>query len=260
MKNITVILPLHKLDEDYLTMLNNALSSVELFKDDVKVMIVAPTHITKQLVNLTNTLEITVVENEGDTTYQNQMNVALEKCDTEWFSILEVDDEYTKIWLPSTLQHINEYKEHKIFLNIVKDVNSEGHLISYTNESVWAYGFTDKIGELDLDTLLEYQNYQVSGGVFHTETVKQNGGLYKNDLELAFNYEFLLRMLNNDVKIMVVPRIGYKHVNFREDSLFWLYKNDEIIKLSEEESRSYIERAKKEYLFNDKQDVKDDNS
>ena len=37
MKNITVILPLHKLDDDYKVMLDNALSSIEDFHNDVKV-------------------------------------------------------------------------------------------------------------------------------------------------------------------------------------------------------------------------------
>lgn len=255
MKNITIILPLHKLDEDYLLMLNNSLSSVEPFKDKVKVLIVTTPEISKKLVNFSDTLEIKVVENTGDTKVQNQMNIGLENCDTEWFSILEVDDEYNNVWLDSGLEYINEYKDHGAFLTIIREINVQGELISMTNESVWAYGFTDKIGELDLDTLLEFQNYQTSGGLYNTEKVKEFGGLFKDNIELSFSYEFLLRMLNNGLRIMTIPKIGYKHVNFREDSLFWLYKNDEDMKLSEDETRSWLEIAKKEYLHNDKRDI-----
>ena len=42
MKNITVILPVHKLNESYHEMLSKAVESVEQFFDDVKLLIVAP--------------------------------------------------------------------------------------------------------------------------------------------------------------------------------------------------------------------------
>ena len=51
MKNITVILPLHKLDDDYKVMLDNALSSIEDFHNDVKVSIVCPNKLKKDLEN-----------------------------------------------------------------------------------------------------------------------------------------------------------------------------------------------------------------
>lgn len=48
MKNITVILPVHKLDDDYKLMIENAISSVKEFHNDVKLLIVAPTKLKKQ--------------------------------------------------------------------------------------------------------------------------------------------------------------------------------------------------------------------
>jgi hypothetical protein len=55
---------------------------------------------------------------------------------------------------------------------------------------------------------------------------------------------------------MSIPRIGYQHVNFREDSLFWAYKNDESVKLEENEVKFWLETAKKEFFFKNKRDVK----
>ena len=49
MKNITVILPIHTLSDDYKEMLNNALSSVEDFHNDVKVSIICPTSLKKEI-------------------------------------------------------------------------------------------------------------------------------------------------------------------------------------------------------------------
>jgi hypothetical protein len=55
---------------------------------------------------------------------------------------------------------------------------------------------------------------------------------------------------------MSIPRIGYQHVNFREDSLFWSYKNDDTLKLEEPEVKFWLDTAKKEFFFKNKRDVK----
>jgi len=54
---------------------------------------------------------------------------------------------------------------------------------------------------------------------------------------------------------MVIPRIGYTHVNFREDSLFWNYKEIESKKLSESEIAFWVETAKKEFFYKNKREV-----
>ena len=56
---------------------------------------------------------------------------------------------------------------------------------------------------------------------------------------------------------MVIPKIGYKHVNMRDGSLFWLYKNSESneYKLDPKEALFWMDTAKKEYLFNDDRNI-----
>jgi hypothetical protein len=254
-KNITVIVPVHRLDGDYKEMLINAISSVEDFHNDVKVSIVCPTSVKKELTQLSNKLEINIIENKGESDFCSQVNLGLEKCETEWFTILEMDDEFKSIWLKSVNEYVNEYNDIEVFLPIVKDVNVDGKFLSFTNESTWAYGFAEKQGFLDNETLLEYQNYQTSGGLYKTQTIKDNGGL-KNNIKLTFSYEMLLRLTHNGVKIMTIPRILYQHVNFREDSLFWSYKNDDKMKLDEPEVKFWLETAKKEFFFKNKRDIK----
>jgi hypothetical protein len=80
--------------------------------------------------------------------------------------------------------------------------------------------------------------------------------MFKENMKLTFSYEFLLRLTHNGVKIMVVPKIGYQHVNFREDSLFWKYKNNEETKLTENEVKFWLDSAKKEFFFKNKRDIK----
>jgi hypothetical protein len=254
MKNISIILPVHTIDNEYEEMLKNALSSVENFHNDVKVLIVCPTKVKIKITDISQKLEIIIIENKGNTDFQTQLNLGIEKCDTEWFSILEIDDEFKPIWLKSINEYVSIYPDVDIFLPIVKDINVEGTVLSYTNESAWAYGFTEKQGFIDNDVLLEFQNYQTSGGLYRTKPVLDNGG-FKDNIKLTFTYEFLLRMTYNGSRILVVPRIGYNHVNFRENSLFWSYKNDETEKISENDVKFWIETAKKEFFFKTKREI-----
>jgi hypothetical protein len=203
---------------------------------------------------LSNKLEINKLYSSKLTDFCSLVNLGITNCDTEWFSILEVDDEYKPIWLSSMNEYMNNYKNVSVFLPVIKDINSEGNFISFTNESVWAYGFTERQGFLENDVLLEYQNYQISGGLYKTNVVIDNG-LLKENLKLTFGYELLLRLTYNNVIIMTVPRVGYQHVNFREDSLFWRYKNDSELLLSEKETIFWIDAAKKEFFFKNKRDL-----
>jgi hypothetical protein len=254
MKNITVLLPIHKLDNDYQQMLDNAISSVEQFYNDVNLLIVCPPEVKNVLESLSDKLDIEVVDNNGKTDFCSQINVGIENCKTEWFTILEVDDEFKPIWLKSMNEYMKEYTDVDVFLPIVKDINTEGKFISFTNESAWAYGFTENQGFLDNELLLDFQNYQTSGGLYKTKTIKDNGGL-KENIKLTFTYELFLRLTHNNVKILTIPKIGYQHVNFREDSLFWSYKNDENNKLSEDEVKFWLDTAKKEFFFKNKRDI-----
>jgi hypothetical protein len=255
MKKISIILPVHTLKGDYSELLNNAIKSVEDFHNDVILTIVCPKEVKEELSSLSEKLEIKIIENGGQTDFCAQVNLGIENCETEWFSILEVDDEFKSVWLKSMNQHINENSDVDVFLPIVQDINVNGNFVSFTNESMWAYGFTEKQGFLDNEVLLDYQNYQTSGGLYKTQVIKENGS-FKDNIKLTFSYELLLRLTHNGVKIMSVPKIGYKHVNLREDSLFWLYKNDENTKLKEKEVRFWLDTAKKEFFFKNKRDIK----
>jgi len=254
MKKITIILPIHKIDGDYKEMLTNAISSIEDFHNDVTLSIVCPTKVKEELNNLSNKLEITFVENKGNTDFCSQINLGIEKCETEWFSIFEIDDEYRPIWLKSMNEYLNIYSDVDVFLPIIRDINQEGTFVNFTNESAWAYGFTELQGFIDNEVLLEFQNYQTSGGLYRTQVIKDNGSL-KENIKLSFSYEFLLRLTHNGVRIMTVPRIGYQHVNMREDSLFWSYRNDENKKLLENEVKFWLDTAKKEFFFKNKREV-----
>lgn len=255
MKNITIILPIHLWDDDHKIMFENAVKSVEEFYNDVKLLVVGPKNVLSNINIVSDKVESKLIQNDGLSDFCSQVNLGIANCDTEWFSILEVDDEYKPVWLKSMDSYIKENPKVDVFLSVVRDINVEGKFLSYTNESTWAYGFTEKQGILDNEALLDYQNFQISGGLYRTSVIKENGS-FKENIKLTFGYEFLLRLTHNNVLVMTVPRIGYQHVNFRENSLFWSYKNDENMKISENEVKFWLETAKREFFFKNKRDVK----
>ena len=117
MKNITIILPVHKLNDDYNLMLQKAVESAKEFYNDVKLMIVAPASLKTKLdaVDLGKKLEIEYKLHNNNTDFCTQVNEGINSCDTEWFSILEIDDEYQKIWLKSVNQYVNENPDVDVF-------------------------------------------------------------------------------------------------------------------------------------------------
>jgi hypothetical protein len=86
-----------------------------------------------------------------------------------------------------------------------------------------------------------------------TAEFKRIGG-YKTKIKLAFNLEFLLRACDQGLPVFVIPKIGYKHINMRPNSLFWNYKHADD-KLTPEEVDFWMEQAKKEYYYIDDREV-----
>ncbi len=199
-------------------------------------------------------LNVTIEEYSGEPSFASQVNHGVSKATSEWVSILEFDDEYSNVWFKNAKNYMEIYNNVDAFLPIVVDVDNKGVFVGFTNEATFAANITNEMGYLDNETLLTYQNFQISGMVIKKESFEKFGKL-KPSFKLTFGYEFLLRMTNNNVKIMSIPRIGYKHMNLREGSIFWNYKNGDD-RLSEDEVKFWIDSAKKEYLFIKERELK----
>lgn len=186
--------------------------------------------------------------------FSEQVNKGVESANSEWVSLLEFDDEYSNIWFKNVSNYINIYKNVDAFLPIVVDVDEKGVFAGFTNEATFAANFTSELGILTNDTLQNYQNFQISGMVIKKDSFLKYGG-FKSNIKLTFGYEFFLRMTNSSVNFMTIPKIGYKHMNMREGSIFWNHKYGDDI-LSENEVKFWIDSAKKEYLFTTQRDIK----
>jgi len=199
-------------------------------------------------------MTVNVVKNEGDFSYSNQIKLGVENSKSEWVSFYEFDDEYSSIWFKNVYEYMESYPEVDGFLPLVVDVDDKGSFAGFTNEATFAASMTQEIGYLTNEMLLAYQNFQSSGMIVRKSVIEEFGS-FKPSFKLTFVYEFLLRLTYNSVKIMTIPKIGYKHTNMREGSIFWNYKNN-TAKMSDDEVKFWIESAKKEYFFIDDRGIK----
>lgn len=199
-------------------------------------------------------LKVTKLLWDKEANYADQVNYGIKNAKGTWVSLFEFDDEYSSIWFKNVKTYIDSYPEVQMFLPVVVETDEKGMFAGFTNEATFAANFSQEMGVLTNDTLQEYQNFQTAGSVFKKSVVEDFGG-FKPSIKLTFIYEFLLRLTYNSVSIMTIPRLGYKHVNLREGSIFWNYKYGES-KMVEDEVKFWIQTAKREYFFTDDRVIK----
>ena len=241
--DISVIIPVHSLENDIdKLMLKEAIQSVEKqMEQPEELIIIIPKSEIDNLKLDDTTLTIRIIVNTGETDFQSQLNFGVSKTTTEWFTFLEYDDEFSTDWIKNAKLYITKKADVGMFLPIIVDVNEEKQFIGFTNEITWANQFSNEMGILDLDVLKDYQNFNIDGMVLKKSTYESLGGL-KSSIKLTFIYEFFLRIAYNGVRIMTIPKLGYKHVNRRVGSLSYNYKD-----ITPEENRFWIDLASKEY-------------
>jgi glycosyltransferase involved in cell wall biosynthesis len=257
--NLSIILPIKtSLVRDFDNFFKKSIDSIRNQSIQPKELIVVHTN-EESLIKYLNdfdfgTLNTKLVKFDGEPNYSSQINSGVSESSGEWVSFFEFDDEYSSIWFKNVKKYIDVYPEVDAFLPIVVDVDDKSVFAGFTNEATFAANFSQEVGYLTNETLLNYQNFQSSGMLIKKTVIGDFGG-FKDSFKLTFSYEFLLRMTYNSVKIMTVPKIGYKHMNLRENSIFWDYKNGSE-RLSENEVKFWVSSAKKEYFFPNDRNIK----
>jgi hypothetical protein len=247
MKDLTVIIPILKLeDKEQKALFESAVKSAEGAEN---IIVVGS---KEALDSVKRGAHVTLLENTTDDfSYAAQVNFAVDKVTTKYFSVLEFDDTFTSIWYKNVEDFISSDVDNTFAILPLTEVfdTKLNTIIGYANEAYWASSFSDEIGVLDLASLTEYLNFNVSGAIFLTDEFKALGGL-KASMKLVNWYEFLLRALYNQKRMYVIPKVGYIHKVGRDGSVTEEYAKT----MSEKEAEWWIELAKKEYYF--KQDRK----
>lgn len=255
--DISLIIPIHKLDDSVDGYFKKAIKSVSEQKqlpDEVLIITTKDKKLKKYLESFDYgdiSSIVKIVENKtGDFDFQSQINYGVSQSTSKYFSFLEYDDVLSPIWFDNVVKYREAYPKVEVFLPIIFECDENEQFISFTNENVWVQNVSQNMGYLDNDTLQKIQNFNFDGMVVNKEIFLDNGGLKKN-MKLTFTYEFLLRLSYLDVPIMVIPKLGYRHINNRAGSLFDEYKNSVNVL----ESKFWLNKAKKEYFFTEDREI-----
>lgn len=244
MENLTVIIPIVKLENDeQKAFFVEALSSI----DDSNIIVIGDADALNSISDVkVNKMFMTIENKTGETNYASQVNFAVKKINTDYFTVLEYDDKFSPIWFKVLKTYIdNDIDNIFGFMPLTEVIDYETKAsFGYANEAVWATSFSDEIGYYDIQALEQYLNFNTSGAVFKTEYFK-NLGMLKPSMKLVFWYEFLLRALYKGKKLFVIPKVGYYHIPNRPGSITNNYSEN----MSEKEADWWIDLAKKEYFF-----------
>jgi hypothetical protein len=233
MSNITIIIPVHEFSETVKGYLDKAIESVDKqekieYKPDI--CIVCSPDISVDIDAYLGSLKyqdtnINRLINNGQTDYQSQVNFATDNIKTNYFCVLEFDDELSVTYLYNFDKYIKSYPDTDVFMPMIIEVNKKNEGLKLTNEPVWSQQFVGENGEmgyLNANALKQYTDFKLSGAAIKKSEFKNIGG-YKSNIKLTFMQEFLLRAINNACKVYTIPKIGYKHLAEREDSMFGIY-------------------------------------
>ena len=247
--NLTVIIPVHKCNEDVNNLLLESVRSV----GEMPILISTTPDLVSDLFNMMHDNgfgdQVTVISDSASETINNDfcslVNYGVSHVNTEWFSILEFDDVYRSNWWDNIDKYIEYMPSCSVFLPLteLKDFRNMS-FIGYGNEAPWATSFSNEVGYIDNDCLQEYFDFYLTGGVYNTKDWKNVGGL-KSSIKLTFWYEFLLRLTNQNKKVYVIPKLGYTHYLNRPNSIYEVYNNT----IDEKEGNWWYELARQEYFF-----------
>lgn len=258
MKEVTIIVPVHEYNETVDSLLKNALKSVVECRNEYKeghlpVVIVAANMVKDSLVkaDFENIIpDIKIIINNGATDFCSMINFGVDNINTDYFSILEYDDTYRKKWFKLANDYFYGNESISVFLPL-NAVHTNYKQWQFGNEFGLSNAFitndvddTDEIGIINFKRIEKCSVFNLTGAIFNrNDFIKV--GKYKPSINVAFNYEFLLRLTSKGLKCMVVPKEGYVHEIGRENSLTDTYNKT----LTEDEINKWFELAFREYVY-----------
>jgi glycosyltransferase involved in cell wall biosynthesis len=257
--SLSIILPIKSSkSRDFNDYFEKAITSIKSQTVDIEELVIVHTS-EESLVNHLNgydfgDINVTKLLWDKEPSYAEQVNYGIKNAKGTWISLFEFDDEYASIWFKNVKKYIDSFPETQVFLPVVVETDEKGLFAGFTNEATFAANFSQEMGFLTNETLQDYQNFQTAGAVIKKQVIEDFGG-FKPSIKLTFVYEFLLRLTYNSVSIMTIPKLGYKHTNMREGSIFWNYKFGES-KMLEDEVKFWVQTAKKEFFFVDDRVIK----
>lgn len=231
--------------------------------------------IKEEIVKATKAVNCSHINSESALSFAQLYNKTFNLADEagyEFISVVEPDDSFSLKWFNTVDTYISENPEIGVFLPLMRN-SINGAFSGLLNEAAWAEGMSEEAGKVDVNMLMRYNCVNPLGAVYKISAIKEHSesdmddndnpiaGTYrpmKESMKLTHYYEFFLRMIYNDLKVMTVQRLGYElrivRKNIFNDSTCKLPQDITSYPLDKggitpEEGRYWFELAKKEYFF-----------
>jgi len=271
----SILIPIHEYNSEIEKSLDKAVSSVfdqesynfhankyekldeEVIKEHLPIYIVTNNEVKKQLKKEIKSKVTDIIVNKSDLHIQKQMNLGFEKIDSEYITLLEVDDFFSSKYFKNLHIYQDEYPDQDAFMSLQLEVDyyDTNKLKGFNNHYLWSRSVfeEDEVGTKEIDGNINFNMVKrlglnrLSGITFKKDSYLSCGKL-KNNIVQYFNYEFLLRFLNNGFKVKLMDKIGYVHTLNRQNSYDEVY-NIQNNTLSKEEIKYWLNIASKEYEF-----------
>jgi len=226
---------------------------------------------TQEQIAAVKKLNYTLVESPTAMAFSNifneTFNIGLEN-EYESISLVEAEDSLSLRWFDLSDRYSKENKDIAVFLPLIRN-SINGTFTGLLNEAAWAEGMAEEAGKIDINLLMRFNCINPLGAVYRISAIQEYSekvegteryAPMKESMKLSHYYEFFLRMIYNDLKVMTVPRLGYELRIVRKETY-----TDSTCKLpqditsypvsrggiSAEEGRYWFELAKKEYFFDE---------
>ena len=246
MTDITIILPLPSYSEAQDAAYVRTIESIKKLVDVTPTIIaVGDAASNNHLKTLLPTEWDTTLLNVKNTTLQYEVGKAVKEVKTDYFSVIELGDEYLPTWFTHVSKEIELNEPNSLYLPILEVVDAD-HLdvgaIAYANEPVWASSFSEELGYIDSECLDYYFQFVISTGVFNKKDFTNVGGV-KCNIKAFYWYELLKRYCHNKLRVYVIPKANTHYIN-QEGS----FQKQEML-LSDGEKNFWFTAAKDECVF-----------
>lgn len=249
-KKITYIIPLHKKDDKVFRAIASIPEGAEL--------VVACNEETWKWFDANNKkhVENHCITNEV-TTYPVLVNagikVAMANHNPDLINILEYDDTV----MPNAHKIIEEYstdwEDVEIYCPLAcivtqKEGEDKPTLVGISNEAAMAPKMAEEFGYFDFNMMLK-TNFIFLNGCYIKPSVFEDYGKFKENFELFYDYEFLLRVVYNGGIIRSIPKATHFH-GINPDGAFEAQKA-----LPKETRENWLGAAKCEYFFEEDREI-----
>lgn len=224
--------------------------------------------VNEEIIDANNSVDVNLVKTDVSNfskVFNTLFNLAIDGG-YEAFSVVESEDAIGPNWYGIANLYMQENSEIGFFLPMIRNFHNGG-LIGLMNEACWAEGISEEAGKFDMNLLLRFNCANPLGGIFRVSSLEEysenkDGRLcpMKESIKISHYYEFFLRMIYNDIKMMTIPRVGYdfrvnnaqefSHSSSKVPSNITSIPSDKG-GISVQEASFWLELAKKEYFFDE---------